>query len=626
MEYLLNPLIFVSSHLLSLALIMATFYVVGRRLTVTFEYPDVWQEFAFSATLGFGVTASFVFLLGLINQLTRPAVLLMLAVLHLISHRVWRDTIHRVRSAAISTDWRRTGTHLLFILVLVAPMQLLALYPPTQFDATLYHLPYATAFVDSGGLPFLESLRFPVFPQLQEMLFALGFFLSGEVAAQLCQFVALTLTCVVLMAWGRVLAGNRVGIWGAALWLGNPLAVWLGGAAYVDIGLTLFVTASLFAWHRWLRGAPTRWLVLSAAMIGFACASKYLGLFFFAVLAVATLVVGLRRHDVGPALVFPAVVLAIAGPWYARIVYYTGNPVFPYYSNFFGASAWSDLVSADPAVPGHSLPAFISRQILEITAHLDSLILVPYNAVFAREVFHRQAPISPWYLILIPVLFIFVLRLRTGRWIALLTFAYGLFWLTTIGDIRFLLPVFPVASLALALGADGFVRRFWPPSRRSLGLELLVACMLVAPAWFYGWYKAVQLGPPPTNVPARSAFLSRHVVGYEAIELLNETAGSTYTVYGLFAENLRYFADGRFLGDHFGPNSFAQISGLLHNPRRLHETLSLLNVDYLLILHKGRPVILTEQPSFQRHFRVFASSPDYLLLERQPARSSHRVS
>jgi len=361
-------------------------------------------------------------------------------------------------------------------------------------------------------------------------------------------------------------------------------------------------------------------------MIGFACASKYLGLFFFAVLAVATLVVGLRRHDVGPALVFPAVVLAIAGPWYARIVYYTGNPVFPYYSNFFGASAWSDLVSADPAVPGHSLPAFISRQILEITAHLDSLILVPYNAVFAREVFHRQAPISPWYLILIPVLFIFVLRLRTGRWIALLTFAYGLFWLTTIGDIRFLLPVFPVASLALALGADGFVRRFWPPSRRSLGLELLVACMLVAPAWFYGCYKAVQLGPPPTNVPARSAFLSRHVVGYEAIELLNETAGSTYTVYGLFAENLRYFADGRFLGDHFGPNSFAQISGLLHNPRRLHETLSLLNVDYLLILHKGRPVILTEQPSFQRHFRVFASSPDYLLLERQPARSSHRVS
>jgi hypothetical protein len=336
-EYLLSALVFLSGNLLSLAVLAATFYVGGRRLTVAFEYPDVWQEIAFSATLGFGVTASLVFVLGLANQLTRPVVLLTIAALHLISHGVWHDTIRRARSAVASSDWRKSVPHFIFVLVLIAPMLLLALYPPTQFDATLYHLPYAVAFADSGGLPFLETLRFPVFPQLQETLFVLGFFLTGEVAAQLCEFVALMLSGIVMVAWGRSLVNHRVGIWSAALWLGNPLAVWLGGAAYVDIGLTLFVTASLFAWHRWLRGAHNRWLVLSAALIGFACASKYLGLFFFAVLAIATLFVSVRRRDVRPALVVPSVVMAIAGPWYARIVYYTGNPVFPFYPNLFGS-------------------------------------------------------------------------------------------------------------------------------------------------------------------------------------------------------------------------------------------------------------------------------------------------
>jgi 4-amino-4-deoxy-L-arabinose transferase-like glycosyltransferase len=615
-EYLLSALVFLSGNLLSLAVLAATFYVVGRRLTVAFEYPDVWQEIAFSATLGFGVTASLVFVLGLANQLTRPVVLLTIAALHLISHGVWHDTIRRARSAVASSDWRKSVPHFIFVLVLIAPMLLLALYPPTQFDATLYHLPYAVAFADSGGLPFLETLRFPVFPQLQETLFVLGFFLTGEVAAQLCEFVALMLSGIVMVAWGRSLVNHRVGIWSAALWLGNPLAVWLGGAAYVDIGLTLFVTASLFAWHRWLRGAHNRWLVLSAALIGFACASKYLGLFFFAVLAIATLFVSVRRRDVRPALVVPSVVMAIAGPWYARIVYYTGNPVFPFYPNLFGPSIWSQGVAVSSTTPGESLPAFILQKILETTAHLDFLILAPFNAVFAREVFHRQAPISPWYLILTPVLIFFVLRLRAGRWIILLSLAYGLFWLTTVRDIRFLLPVLPVVSLALVLGADSVAGRYWPYSKRRSGLELVAVCMLVAPAWFYSCYKAVQLGPPPTTAQARSDFLSRHVGGFEAIEMLNETAGSTYTVYGLFAENLRYFAHGRFLGDHFGPNRFTQINRLLNHPRRLHGTLGLLKVDYLLIVKKGQPITLTEKSFFKRYFRVFANSPEYVLIER----------
>jgi len=509
-EDLLSALFFLFIHLCSLAVLAATFFVVGRKLTSGVEYSNVWEEIAVSCTLGFGVTASLLFVLGMIHQLTRPTSLLVIGVLHLASASVWRTTLRRLRSSIAAAPRKQLVAGSMFVLLLTAPMLLLALYPPTQFDATLYHLPFPTAFVDAGALPFLGTLRFPVFPQLEEMLFVLGFFLSGEIAAQLSQFLALLLVAIVLIAWGKSMASDRVGVWSAALWLGNPL--------------------------------------------------------------------------------------------------------FPYYANLFGVSAWSEQPSVNPAAQDGSLVAFAAHQAIEIATHLDFLFLVPFNAVFAREVFHRQAPISPWYLLLIPLLAFPVLRGRTGRWIAALTFAYGLFWLTTIRDIRFLLPILPMVSLALAMGADDFVKRLTSHSSLKPTIHLVAVLLLVAPGWLYGCYKIAQLGPPPTSDSERSEFLSRHVVGYEAIAILNESSGSAYTVYGLFAENLRYYADGRFLGDLFGPNRFAEINRLLPEPPRLHEKLRSLEVEYLLIVPRKQALTLAEDGKLGDYFTVVARSDHYLLI------------
>ena len=69
------------------------------------------------------------------------------------------------------------------------PLFVLTLYPPIGFDATVYHLPYARAFVRAGQLEFLADLRFPVFPQVGEMGFVLGLFLSGDLVARASQLL-----------------------------------------------------------------------------------------------------------------------------------------------------------------------------------------------------------------------------------------------------------------------------------------------------------------------------------------------------------------------------------------------------------------------------------------------------
>ncbi len=619
MEPVIGVLLFVSGNLFSLAIITVTAYAAGRLLTRGRVGGGVIEETSIAVALGLGVVASLLFLLGLVDLLTRPLVLGLIA--GFLGGSLWAavrsQTLPRIQLAAICSG---PSKPLILGLVIGAPLLVMALYPPTDFDATMYHLPYADAFVAAHGLEFLPSLRFPVFPQLQEMLFVLGFFLSGEIAAQLTQHLALLLTASMLYCWGVAQHSRRVGLWAAALWLGNPLAVWLGGCAYVDIGLTLMVTGALLTWEKWRAegSGSDRWLALAAGFVGFAAATKYLGLFFVGAGTVATAVTAFSQVSsqrflsaARAVVLFVVVAGAVCAPSYARIVYHTGNPVFPYYPAFFGASEWAD--PKDLATDGTTSSAvgFVCDKVIGVISNLDDLILVPFNAVFNRQVFNWQAPLSPFYLVLIPLLAPLALGNRGARRILILCAAYGLFWLTTFRDVRFLLPVLPALGLALAVGAERLATTRWAASRYRA--EVLIALILLAPGWAYGVYKTIRLGPPPVNAAAREQYLARHVVGYPAIALLNRTHGSDYTVYTLFGENLAYFAEGRFLGDRFGPARFAEIRRSLRYPRRLHKKLSDLGVDHLLILDSGRAVSLTRTANFRRHFSELESQPGYIL-------------
>jgi 4-amino-4-deoxy-L-arabinose transferase-like glycosyltransferase len=70
----------------------------------------------------------------------------------------------------------------------------------------------------------------------------------------------------------------------AVIYLTIPTVAIFGGVAFHDHLLLFFVTASLFAFHRFASefeegGAPWRWLYLSAALLGLAVLTKYNGIF-----------------------------------------------------------------------------------------------------------------------------------------------------------------------------------------------------------------------------------------------------------------------------------------------------------------------------------------------------------
>ncbi|HXO26212.1 MAG TPA: glycosyltransferase family 39 protein, partial [Thermoanaerobaculia bacterium] len=313
------------------------------------------EEIALGGALGLLAVGQLDFLLRLCGWRLAPAALALLAAAALAA-AVVRLGRQRAAGAGAGADagaarpqpppvGRAPLARLALLLIAGgAPFLLLALYPPIDPDPGIYHLPFARGFMESPGLPFFANLRFPIFPQLGELLFAIGLRLDGTTGAHLVEGTMALFTALLLWVWGRDTGGETAGLLAAALWLGNPMVIFLGSTAHVDVGLACFVFAGLYCLERTRTDPRAAWPVLAGAFLGGAAAVKYLGLFFLAAGAAAMVLRRQRRL----AAAFALAALAVTLPVYAHILHRTGNPAFPFFPQVFGFTEWTHDLGLRP--------------------------------------------------------------------------------------------------------------------------------------------------------------------------------------------------------------------------------------------------------------------------------------
>ena len=594
--------------LLALLIIALSAWIFGETCLRGRLHADGLERGLIAVVLGLGLITQGLFVLGMFGGLTRTWTVAALLAAHLLCWRRWRSL-----GQALRGSWRRPPwIAVSFAVVLLLPSFLLAHYPPTGFDATVYHLPYVKAFLSAERLVFVEDLRFPIFPQVGEMGFVLAFLLQGETAAKLTQWLAWLLVAGLVAVWGRQESESErsAGLWAAALWIGVPLALWIGVQAYVDLTLTLFTTAALYAWTRWRATDQNAWIVLCGLFGGFAAGTKYLALFLLLALGILGLADAWQRRRLKPLALLVISATLMMAPWYGRILYHTGNPVFPFYAPLFGASDWTSshdraLPSAEAASGLDAVAPVARSQFGKMLDGLGFLAMVPWNAVFERQHFRFQAPLTPFYLLLLPLALPLALRDRRSRWTLLGLFLYGLFWLTTVRDLRFLLPVLPLFHRVLITALSPWLNQLGQRLERTRFLSRTVfawglTALLALPGWGYAIHKLNERGPIPTTAESRVAYLLENVPGYPAVHTLNQEHGRDYTAYALFGEHLHYHADGRLLGDWFGPGNYWTILAVLHDEDQLHGRLRALGVCSLILVDGPRPVDLPRTASTPR--------------------------
>ncbi len=586
---------FLFYHLLALLVLTATVYVTGRMITRWLpgegdeggeaDACERFGGFGLAVALGLGVWGSLGLALGLAGVLSRGPLLAALAGIHFLGFDVWREIERGARSFWAGEGRRRRLAVVVGLAVVLAPLIALSFYPPTAFDETLYHLPFARAFARTGGVPFLPDLRVPVFPQLSELVFAEVLLLADDVAVHGVELLATVAAAALLMGWGRKATGAAWAGWlAAAVWLGNPIAVHLSGTAYLEPGLALFATAALYAQERWRESASRGWLALAAGLAGAAAGTKYLGLVFVGLVVLFAMIASPRQRRVSNIALVLLAAAAVAVPWYARIVYYTGNPVFPFFSGLVGApTAW------DAAWP---------QEHRSLLARFGAFVRIPWSVVFERRDVGYQPPHSPVYLLAIPLLAVGAWRDPRVRRLLAAVLAYALLFLILAPDARYLVVALPVLSLAVALSAAPLFIR-WSRPRFAAALAVVV----LLPGWLYAGYRLVLAGPVPVTPPARDRYLAERLPIWPAIRFLNRTRGSAYTVYAFHAENMVYLAQGRFLGDWNGPGRFSLVEPLTRDPAALAAKLRQLGADTMLVVDDAGVFLPATDPELRARFR-----------------------
>jgi 4-amino-4-deoxy-L-arabinose transferase-like glycosyltransferase len=570
----------VAGALVTVAALAVVAWRLGEVLLARALPPSPERELAGTA-LGLGLISHAIFALGLAGALGRwlPIALVLVAAL----------LVPSLRPRLLA--WRRARRTWIVLALVLLPLGL-TLLPPTAFDATMYHLAYAKTYAYAHRVSPVWHIRYPVFPQLNEMLFTVAHLGGGAIAAALVQTVLASLTAAALYTWGARHVSPRAGTLAAALWLGNPMIVFLGTSGYIDAGLACFATLATLALGSAWRARDDRWIIVAAALAGCAADCKYLGLPFVALLGLCVPFVAQRR--LRASLLYGLVALALLLPWYVYNFVYTHNPVFPFAARWFGLGPWNAEDLALQLVDMRSYGVGKSGR---------ALLLLPWALTVAQRRFLCEAPFLPLFL---PALLLALWGARVDRVIRalmLIVLAYGLFWLSSMQLLRYLVPASALFALAVASSID----RLLPPR-----FTRVTVALLVAPAILYAL--AVLRDGFPVTTAGRDAYLARKLPGYAALRLLNGTVGPGYRAYGLRLTRLAYFADGALLGDWFGAARYREVYARLDDATALATHLAGLGAQYLLVPAADAPLAKWRAPDFAARFELLDTSDDVALL------------
>lgn len=510
------------------------------------------EQFALSGGVGLSLWSLSTLGLGLAGLLSRPLFLVLLAA----AGAAGLATLRRAPLAAGRSPSGSAAspavrwTALALCAPFVLAMLLGAMLPPTDFDVKEYHLQGPKEHWLAGRVAFLPHNVYTSFPFLTEMLslsamVVRGDWRRGALAGQvvLMSFAILS-ACGVWAVVHRLLAtDSRKGdirgtadiLPATAAWLGvivflsTPWVYRLSIIAYVEGGLACYVILTLLSFLITRRDGATagRQVWLTGLLAGSAAACKYPGVVSVVIpVGAAVLVRAARSPRPGEprwraaaidGLLYAAGVLVAFGPWLAKNLWETGNPVYPLLWDLFGGVSF-DAETNVRWKAAHAPPWHLWRDPLLIPFDLWDRLL---------DVAGRSDWQSPLLFGLAPLL---LLSWERRRFAAVWGWGVWMFltwcWLTHRID-RFWVPLLPLGAVLAGAGGAALAARLrrWRDSTVTLGP------WLVTGLWglILSGLVLFNLGYITTGLCGFSGYLldeavARRIAAGQAVKLL-ESAG-----------------------------------------------------------------------------------------------------
>ena len=375
----------------------------------------------FALAILVGIYSYLIFALGVLDLLY-PSYIIIITILYIIfSLFYFKKNTSELPKITIRN--KKIRPYILLFCILAGINLIGALGPELSFDALWYHLTLPKIFLMNHSISFLSGglFYYSVMPKLGEMLYIPAVMIGAETIAKLTQWSFGILISVAVYKISRKYFDEKTSFFAVIIFYGSLVVAWESTVAYIDLIRTFFEIMGLWGILIWFETKDRKWLIESGVMVGLAISTKLIALGSIPIFIALIMIFEKDKSAVlKNSIIFGAVSLIVALPWFFFAYLSTGNPFFPVFSEVYNLNIGSGLMG--------------------LAGVKDLLVL-----------FLRSAdPISPIYIILFPLIFVYFKKLKKEIQIIAVysLFAIIIWYLTPHnGGGRFILPYLPAFSI-----------------------------------------------------------------------------------------------------------------------------------------------------------------------------------
>jgi hypothetical protein len=310
-----------------------------------------------------------------------------------------------------------------------------ALMPEDSPDGMAYHLGTVLKYQQAHGFLRITTDIYANLSEGVEMLFLYAFEFGRHSAATLVHFTFLVVLALLILSFGRRIGRPKAGVAAAIFTYAAPIVYFDASMAYIDVALAAVLFAEFYLLQVWDESRDPKLFIPIGVLAGFAYAVKYTGFVAvpYAIAFIAWKLWRKRQPVLRPVAVVALLAAAFILPWMLKNWIEVVNPISPLANRLFPnpyvhisfEDNWRQYLGRYDLASDWQIP-------LQVTVQGD----------------HVEGLLGP--LFLLTPLALLALRFRAGRQLLLAAALFGSTYLSNIGT-RFLIPVVPFVSLALAL-------------------------------------------------------------------------------------------------------------------------------------------------------------------------------
>ncbi len=436
-------------------------YGLGKRILNIFKLKlSSLEQFLFSTTIGYATFSFLTLFIGIIGFLYPLLFHVIIFISLIIGFTEIRNLLTSlgIKMGKIKPKFNLKWALIFIISIMVILNMFATIAPPFTWDAMYYHLAIPKLAIKEHKISYIPYINYSEFPMFTQMLFLLAMLLKNAILAKLIIFSLSTLSAIAIFSFARKHFNELAGLFGAAIFLTLPMTAVLSTVAMVEISTTFFAFMASYAFFEWFSNRNTKSLVLSAAIAGFTASIKLTAAIFAIILSIFVLYTTLTKTKslkscVKNFLIFSLISFVIVSPWYIKSYVHTGNPTYPFLYGVFGGPNWDERRAQVETIDAKNAGrwAVDHRDILNADYQgfgfegnmLYYFLMLPWDITMYGN-FSDTLAISPIFLALIPLYFLFEKKNKIVNMLLAYFFFFLLFWFFTSQSMRYFFPIVPV--------------------------------------------------------------------------------------------------------------------------------------------------------------------------------------